>query len=205
MTAIHHTSDRPNASNEAIDKAFALVGRMQRRDFLGFASAALGLAGAGTSLKAAAATDVPALKSINADETRVFLRVAEVVLPVQSSSLTPWKPAELLGILDAALLGTMEPHILAGLKGGVAYFNEGPMKAHGKRFVDLDDATATRFLDTWGDAPEVPHRALAMGLKKLVQLSYWANPGSWAPLGYDGPISKKNGLKSLGNAPMPTR
>lgn len=192
-------------ASPAFDQALGVIGRLQRRDFLAFASAAIGLAGTSASISAFATTEVPALKSINADETRVFLRVAEVVLPVQGTSLAPWKPAELLGILDAALLGTMEPHILAGLKGGVAYFNEGPVKAHGKRFAELDDATATRFLDAWGDAPEVPHRALAMGLKKLVQLSYWANPGSWAPLGYDGPITKKNGLKSLGNAPMPTR
>jgi hypothetical protein len=85
------------------------------------------------------------------------------------------------------------------------YFNEGPVVQHGKRFTALDDATATAFMDAWGDSKEVPHRALASGLKKLVQLSYWANPASWAPLEYDGPISQRNGLKSLGNAPLPTR
>ena len=43
----------------------------------------------------------------------------------------------------AALLGTMPPHVLAGLKGGLQYFNEGPVAQHGKRFTALDDATAT--------------------------------------------------------------
>ena len=62
---------------------------------------------------------------------------------MEGSILTPWKADVLLQTLDAALLGTMEPHILAGLKGGVAYFNDGPKAAFGKTFVELDAAQAT--------------------------------------------------------------
>lgn len=188
----------PQAS---LDKALALIGRLHRRDFLAFAGAALGAAGLGGPGIARAST----LKSIDADEARIFRRIAEVVLPVQGSALAPWTPEVLLQTLDGALLGTMEPHILAGLRGGIGYFNQGPVAGYGKRFVELDDAAAARFLDEWGDAKEALHRALAMGLKKLVQLSYWANPASWGPLGYDGPVTRKNGLKSLGNAPLPTK
>jgi hypothetical protein len=186
-----------------LNQALKIVGRLSRRDFMAFAGAAVGVAAGGAASVVQAQT--LALKSINAAETAIFRRVAEVVLPVGGSPLVPWKPEELLGTLDAALLGTMPPHVLAGLKGGLQYFNEGPVAQHGKRFTALDDATATAFLDAWGDAKEVPHRALASGLKKLVQLSYWANPASWEPLEYQGPISKRNGLKSLGNAPLPTR
>lgn len=186
-----------------LNQALTVVARLSRRDFMAFAGAAVGVLAGGTSPVVQA--QAPAFKSINAAEADIFRRVAEVVLPVSGSPLAPWKPEELLGTLDAALLGTMAPHVLAGLKGGLHYFNEGPVAQHGKRFTALDDATATAFLDTWGDAKEVPHRALASGLKKLVQLSYWANPASWAPLEYDGPISKRTGLKSLGNAPLPKR
>ncbi|GAA6142843.1 hypothetical protein [Hydrogenophaga sp. 5NK40-0174] len=188
----------------SLDRALGVIGRMQRRDFLAFTGAAAATLGAGAAA-AGSTIAVPQLKSINEAETRIFLRVAEVVLPVEGTPLTPWKPAELLGTLDGALLGTMEPHILAGLKGGLAYFNDGPKAQHGKTFIELDDATAAAFLDAWGNSDQPPHRGLSMGLKKLVQLSYWANPASWAPTGYDGPISKKNGLVSLGNAPLPTR
>lgn len=182
--------------------ALQTVERLSRRDFLALAS----VAASWTAMPSAQAQPaVPALQSINAAETAIFLRVAEVVLPVSGSPLAPWKPEVLLGTLDAALLGTMAPHVLAGLKGGLQYFNDGPVAQHGKRFTALDDTTATAFLDAWGNAKEVPHRALASGLKKLVQLSYWANPASWAPLEYDGPMSQRNGLKSLGNAPLPTR
>lgn len=191
--------DTPSPLNQALK----IVGRLSRRDFMAFAGTAVGVAASGAASVAQA--QAPALKSINAAEAAIFRRVAEVVLPVGGSPLAPWTPEGLLGTLDAALLGTMPPHVLAGLKGGLQYFNEGPVAQHGKRFTALDDATATAFLDAWGNAKEVPHRALASGLKKLVQLSYWANPASWAPLEYDGPISKRNGLKSLGNAPLPTR
>jgi hypothetical protein len=189
-----------NNQNSLAD-ALSIIGRLQRRDFLKSASAAVVMAGLGGIRSAHAAE----LKSINAAQSNIFLRIAQVVLPVEGSALAPWKADVLLQTLDDALLGTMEPHILAGLKGGLDYFNEGPKAKLGKKFVDLDSAQATKFMDEWGDSTEVPHRALAMGLKKLIQLSYWANPESWAPLGYDGPITKKNGLKSLGNAPLPTK
>jgi hypothetical protein len=97
----------------------------------------------------------------------------------------------------------MEPHILEGLKGGIAYFNNGPKTNYGKTFVELSDKQAAAFCDAWADSDEVPHRALAMGLKKLVSLAYWANPPTWEPLGYGGPVTEKWNLVSLGNAPLP--
>ena len=185
-----------------LKEAISIIDRMQRRDFLKFSSAAIAATAAvGIAGNAYATT----LKSVNVSETKIFLRVAQVVLPVEGTTLAPWNPDVLLQTLDGALLGTMEPHILAGLKGGLGYFNEGPKGKFGQNFVDLDTPKATQFLDEWGNSNEIPHRALAMGLKKLVQLSYWANPASWEPLGYDGPISKRQGLKSLGNAPFPIK
>lgn len=177
------------------------LSRLKRRDVLRFAGAAsaIGLAG-GT--RAALPAGV---KFINEAEAAVFVRLAQVTLPVAGSPLVPWGPEGLLQTLDAALLGTMEPHILAGLKGGVAYFDEGPVALYKKRFTALGDDEATQFCDAWGNSDQPPQRGLTMGLKKLVQLSYWANPATWAPLGYDGPMTQRLGIKRLGNAPLPTR
>lgn len=182
----------------AVTKA---IGRLQRRDFLRFAGAASTLGWAGGCRAALP----PGVKFINEAEAAVFARLAQVVLPVAGSPLAPFTPEGLLQTLDAALLGTMEPHILAGLKGGVAYFDEGPMATYKKRFTALTDVEAAQFCDAWGNSDQPPQRGLAMGLKKLVQLSYWANPVTWAPLGYDGPMTQRLGLKRLGNAPLPTR
>jgi hypothetical protein len=174
---------------------------LRRRDVL---RAAAGLAGSGLlAPRAAHAALPPGVKHLNEAEAAVFTRLAQVVLPVAGTRLRPWTPAEILTTLDGALLAGMAPHILAGLKGGVGYFNEGPRATTGKAFTELDDAAATRFCDAWGNGSEPPQRGLAMGLKKLVQLSYWANPASWAPLGYDGPMTPRVKLARLGNAPLP--
>ena len=187
--------------------ALAQIQSMGRRDFLRFGAAAASLAAvSATGLLAPATARAalpPGIKVMTEGELAVFQRLLAVMLPTEGSALVPPAQVPVMQTLDAALLATMEPHILQGLKGGIAYFNEGPMARHGKRFAELSDADASRFCDEWANAPEAPHRALAMGLKKLVGLAYWANPPTWAPLGYDGPVSHKWGLKSLGNAPMP--
>lgn len=176
-----------------------------RRDFLRIAASAASLVACGGFLKPASALAAlpQGIAHMSEGEYAVFRRLVEVCLPTDGTSLLPTDKIPVLQTLDGALLATMEPHILKGLKGGVAYFNDGPMAAFGKRFVDLGEADAIRFCDTWANSTEVPQRALAMGLKKLVGLAYWANPPAWAPLGYDGPVTKRWGLKSLGNAPIP--
>lgn len=192
---------------EVID-ALARIDRLSRRDFLKFGVAAATTAALGATAltpRGAWAALPPGIKFMSESEHKVFARLLEIVLPVEGSALVPLKDIPVLPTLDAALLGTMEPHILQGLKKGIAYFNDGPLAGFGKRFVDLGNADAERFCDAWANSAEVPQRALAMGLKKLVGLAYWANPPTWEPLGYDGPVTKRWGLKSLGNTPMPKR
>lgn len=188
-------------------QALAQIRRMGRRDFMKFGGIVAGLAAAVASglIKpgSAFAAVPPGIRFMSESEYGVFQRLQEAMLPVNGTSLLPLQDVPVLQTLDAALLATMEPHILQGLKGGIAYFNEGSVVNFGKRFIELADADAVRFCDAWANSAEVPQRALAMGLKKLVGLAYWANPPTWGPLGYDGPVSLRWGLKSLGNAPMP--
>ncbi|MEZ5477939.1 MAG: twin-arginine translocation signal domain-containing protein [Thiolinea sp.] len=108
--------------------ALATIERMDRRSFLKFSAAASLLGSIGALPATHAAETAITLKSIDAAETAVFAKIAEVVLPVTGTPLAPWKPEVLLGTLDQALLGTMEPQVLAGLKDGIAYFNDGPKK-----------------------------------------------------------------------------
>ncbi|MBD5802796.1 hypothetical protein AZOA_22260 [Azoarcus sp. Aa7] len=187
--------------------ALAQIRRMGRRDFLRFGATAAGLAAVSATGLLAPVTARAALPSgikvMTEGELAVFQRLLAVMLPTEGSTLVPPARIPVMQTLDAALLATMEPHILRGLKGGIGYFNEGPLAGYGKRFAELSDADASRFCDEWANAAEAPHRALSMGLKKLVGLAYWANPPTWAPLGYDGPVSRKWGLEPLGNAPLP--
>lgn len=187
-------------------QAIEHVGRLGRRDFLKFSAAAAGLAAAGGLFAPlASAVDLPpGIRHLSGPEYAVFHRLMEVALPTRGTALVPTARIPVLQTLDGALLATMEAHILKGLKGGIAYFNEGPTAMFGKPFVALSDIEARAFCDIWADSDELPQRALVVGLKKLVGLAYWANPPTWAPLGYDGPVTDKWNLKSLGNAPMPT-
>jgi hypothetical protein len=194
-------SQRSSELASGLDDAIHAIARLTRRDFVRFSAAALATTGA-----VGARGAVPAgLRFMTEPEAAVFAKLADVVLPVAGSKLVDLGHETILKTIDAALLGTMEPHVLAGLKGGIQYFDQGPVEMHKKRFVQLSDEEATRFCDAWGNGALPPQRGLAMGLKKLVQLGYWANPPTWAPLEYEGPLSRKRGLVSLGNAPLPTR
>lgn len=192
-----------------IAEAAQALRQLPRRQFLRAASAAVAAATAalsvGPSLAWAdqSAAALPTLKFLDAREAAVMQRLLEVMLPTQGTPLLPLAQVPVLQTLDAALLATMAPHILAGLKGGIGYFNDGPQASFGKRFVDLSDEQAIRFCDSWANAAEEPKRALSMGLKKLLALSYFANPPTWGPLGYPGPFTRRSGIPSLGNAPLP--
>ncbi|MFM2347186.1 MAG: hypothetical protein RL654_1939 [Pseudomonadota bacterium] len=175
--------------------------RLSRRDVMR-ALAALGSAPLLAPASARAA--LPAgLVHLDAAQAAVMLRLAQVTLPVEGSRLAPWQPEVLLQTLDAALLGPMDARVRAGLRGGIEAFEAAPRATLGRPFTALDDAQACAFCDAWGASTEPMQRGLVTGLKKLVQLSYWAHPSSWPAVGYDGPISERLGLKSLGNAPMP--
>lgn len=198
--------DLPNDTSAAL----ARIHQLSRRDFLkaagGLALASTVAASVGTGLLGAsqALADMPPeIRVMSTSEYRVMHRLMEVVLPTAGTTLVPPASLPVMETLDAALLDKMEPHLLAGLKAGIAYFNDGPRDEYGKPFIELTDTEATAFCDAWADSGEVPQRALAMGLKKLVGLAYWAHPPTWEPLGYGGPVSEKWGLASLGNAPMP--
>lgn len=186
--------------------AIRAVQKLTRRDFmkaLGFTAIAVA-SSAGLSNLVQAAGQVPqGIKFMTGNEYQVMNRLMQVMLPTQGTKLVPADKIPVMQTLDAALLATMEPHILQGLKGGIEYFNQGPKAKYGKTFVELNTQEAEAFCDAWANSNEVPQRALAMGLKKLVGLAYWANPPTWEPLGYDGPVTVKWGLKSLGNNPLP--
>ena len=195
-------SQMSDQTKEAIDQ----INRLSRRSFLKAASGLAVAASLGTGLLGAAnafAAVPEGIKVMSASEYQVMHRLMQVTLVTQGTGLVPASEISVMQTLDAALLATMEPHILEGLKGGIAYFNDGPRAEYGHPFVELSDAQAAAFCDTWADSDEVPQRALAMGLKKLVGLAYWANPPTWTPLGYGGPVTEKWKLESLGNAPLP--
>lgn len=190
--------------SEQIELAVVAVQRLGRRDFLKLAAVSVGLAVTGGFPAVAQAGMPKGLRFMGENEYRVFHRLMQVTLPVKGTRLASLDAIPVMQTLDAALLGGMAPHELQGLMAGVKAFEDAPLKAYGKPFSKLGDKDAAAFCDAWGDSTVAMERGLVTALKKLVTLSYWANPPTWAALGYDGPVSKKWGLKSIGNAPLPS-
>lgn len=136
-------------------------------------------------------------------ENQVFSRLVQVCLPTSGSKLVDPATLPVVATIEGALLAGMPPNVRQGLRGGIGYFNEGSKAKYGREFTQLSDAEATAFIDQWSDSDQAPQRGLAMGLKKLTVLAYFAIPNTWAPLGYDGPITDKAGFKIYGNTPEP--
>ena len=102
------------------------------------------------------------------------------------------------------LLGFVPSDLRADLSAGIALFNYGAivLGLHFASFLSLDEEAATRYVNEWQNGNEI-QRGLMAGLKKLIYTAYWRDPRTWAPVEFDGPVSDKWGLDSLGNAPMP--
>lgn len=188
-------------------QAIAAIDRMGRRDFLKGTACAIGggafIGLVGTGGAQAKATMPEGLRFMVPAGYAVFHRLMEVSLPVAGTTLAPLSEIPVMQTLDAALLGSMSAAERDGLALGLDMFENGPNAVYGKPFTQLSTQEAEQFCDQWASSDDAGQRGLVTALKKLVALSYWANPPSWAALGYDGPVSEKWKLKSIGNAPMP--
>jgi len=151
------------------------------------------------------AQQLPAnIKIMDAYEYQVFSHLIDIALPVTGTLLPNPHKINTLQTLDTALLGGIEAHILTGLKAGIRLFDTGPKSTYqNQHFTQLNQQQAVEFCDTWANSNSPQERGIVMGLKKLVGLAYWSNPTTWPMLGYAGPISKRKGIPSLGNAPLP--
>ena len=174
----------------------------QRSQFLKLATAT-SVAVASLSPMQVIAGKITEDNKMDATEHAVFTKMLTISLPTEGSLLIPPASLPVIPTIEGALLAGMPPHIRQGLNQGIHYFNQGPLKKYGKSFNELPDEQATAFVDEWTSSDKAPHRALAMGLKKLTVLAYWAIPDTWTPLGYVGPVSEKWKLKYRGVTPEP--
>ncbi len=181
--------------------------RLSRRAFLKSAALAIGaitLPATYTGAVASPSDPVEGIDHLNRAEYEIFMHLAKAALPVEGTPFPTPREVSVMQTLDKALLAGMAPHILAGLKGGIAFFNDGPKVSYaGRTFTQLSLEEARRFCDEWSDAPTPEQRGIVTALKKLIGLSYWANPRTWTTLNYRGAFSSHTPIPALGNAPLP--
>lgn len=150
-------------------------------------------------------TPVPAaIKHLSASEYVLFQRACEVLLPVTGTNLpVPEKQVPVVAHIDA-MMALLDAPLRKDVAAGLTLFDNAALVSgwHGKRFVDLDVDTARQYFDRWSQGGEI-QRALASLVKRFVYVGYWRDPQTWPAVQFDGPVSERWGLESLGNAPLP--
>lgn len=103
-----------------------------------------------------------------------------------------------------AMLNLMDAQIIEDLEMAAVLFEYGAsvLGWHFARFSSLNDADALEYVERWQNGVSM-QRGIVTVFKKLLYASYWRDPSTWAPVGFEGPVSEQWGLPSLGNAPFP--
>jgi prolipoprotein diacylglyceryltransferase len=70
------------------------------------------------------------------------------------------------------------------------------------RFSSLSNEQALQQVRVWQSGLAL-QGGLIVSLKTLLGVAYWRDPRTWPALEYDGPVTKKWGIRRLGNMPVP--
>lgn len=177
---------------------------LTRRRFIKAASGAAVLMGVGGISACSGSVDTKAATTyLSSELVNFFERFSQILLPTEGSRLTPVKDVPLIENLNT-MFSTMEEDVRKGLGMAVNLFEYGGwvLGGHFSRFSKMDDKVAVEYIDQWQSGHHV-QQGIATILKKLVYGAYWQHESTWPPLEFDGPVSDKWGLVSLGEAPLP--
>lgn len=177
---------------------------LNRRAFL---KAGLGMAMATSAvLTLGCSSEVPVdpkLKALSTGQQALFQRLIEILLPTKGTALAPAESVPVLANIDKLFAG-LDEKVRGDLVGATTLFEYGSLLlgGHFSRFTRLNDADAVTYIDAWQDGNSI-QRGVVSTLKKLVYASYWRDENTWAPVQFDGPVTERWGIPSLGNTPLP--
>jgi hypothetical protein len=193
------------------DHPVAALAPVSRRRFLRwtlFGAASVTAVGAGVvAVLRRSPVDALAIPSsirhLSASEYHLFARALPVLLPVQGTALPAVSEIPVLETIDS-MIGMLAPGVRKELAAGLTLFDHGALVSgwHGKRFVDLDDEDVHAYFERWSRGNTI-QKALATVVKKFVYVAYWRDPRTWPAIEFDGPVSDRWGIPSLGNTPLP--
>ena len=196
-----------NSNNNQIlsDQIQQDLAPLNRRAFL---KAGVGLAVAGTAvLTFGCSSEVPVdptLSGLSPSQQVLFQRLISVLLPTTGTAMTAVDQIPVLRNIDHLFSG-LHPKVSEDLQGATTLFEYGSvvLGGHFSRFTKLGDDEARAYIEDWQNGNSI-QRGVITTLKKMVYASYWRDEKTWVPVDYDGPVSVRWGLPSLGNAPLPT-
>lgn len=145
------------------------------------------------------------IEALTDQEYHLFRAVCAAVLPVDGNAhgLLPWTQVPVLRNIDQLVKQVAQP-ARGDMTTALKIFDNAAVVSgwHGKRFVDLDVEEARAHLAVWNHGNGI-QRALSNLVRKLAYIGYWGEAATWAAIDYDGPVTRRWGLPSLGNAPLP--
>ena len=143
------------------------------------------------------------LQALSTSQQVLFSRLIQLLLPTQGTAMAAVDTIPVLPNINH-LFASIDPKVREDLAGATTLFEYGSvvLGGHFSRFTRLDDKAALEYLEDWQNGNSI-QRGIVTTLKKLVYASYWRDEKTWAAVDYDGPVSVRWGLPSLGNAPLP--
>ncbi|MBW2222773.1 MAG: hypothetical protein JRF54_00890 [Deltaproteobacteria bacterium] len=141
--------------------------------------------------------------SLTTDERELLDRFAEVYIPTEGTSLKPLSEVPVADNIEQAF-SLMDAEMLEQVRIGLKLFNYGSILIglHFARFVHLSVEQRLHYIRQWERGIEI-QRGISTLLKKLMCYGYWQDIEAGRAIGYQGPLSEAQGIRSLGNAPMP--
>lgn len=143
------------------------------------------------------------IKHLSSKDYEIFRRLAGLLLPTGGTDLPAVDDLPVMQNIDA-LIGHLPPNLQGDVGTALKLFDSSALAFGGQltSFVKMSDAKALAYFDSWQSGNEL-QRGISLAFTKIVYLSYWRESMTWPPLDYEGPITKKYGIPSLGNAPFP--
>jgi len=144
------------------------------------------------------------ITTMTQEQYHLFYALLKVLFPVDGSDLP--EPEE-LGVIEDIdrMIALLPKHIQSDLSLATTLFNKGAVIVgfNLKPFTDLNQAEAEAYFSSWHRGTAI-QRGIATALKKLAYVSYWRNSRTWEAIDYDGPVTKRYSIPSLGISPAPS-
>lgn len=147
-------------------------------------------------------TGVPTyIKHLSEAEYRLFNKLREVFLPTERfTDLPSTTEVPVMENLDN-MIGRLNSDTRFLLSLGAKTLEFSTLYKM-KRFSSLDNKEALHQVRVWQSGLAL-QGGLIVSLKTLLGVAYWRDPRTWQSLEYDGPVTKKWGIRRLGNMPVP--
>ena len=199
---------QPIVSKELQNELESAMAPMKRRRFMTITAHAALVLGVGSLVSSCSkhpVTYVSPGKVLSASQVAFFTHFSRILLPTEGTAMAPLESVPVIANLDH-LFSLMDAKVRSDLGTVVDLFEHAPLVSgwHFSRFSRLSPTEAVDYIDSWQSGHPIQQGIITV-LKKLVYASYWREEVTWKPLEFDGPVSVKWGLPSLGEAPLPAR